>query len=462
MSLEVFISYSRVDLAFIVAFDDFLGKLGIATWFDKKSLRPGKKWEDVIQDEIRNSQVFLTCMSKAGMDKRGYFHVEQNLAAQAALRIPPEQLFIMPVVLGECDVPRQLRPYHVVNLVEPGAIEMLLLSLAEALDRPIKSHPGQVTTLRELLLEHLGAEGASNKEFEDRFMRTEDISFQDSAGLVERIANSSDASRLALLLKLRGLSFISFAERVTLPASTTILANTTSSSQFAIAGQVGGSATVTAAATGFQNGTLAVNVRPVLPPPPSVSSITPMSGIVGTLVRVGGTGFAQNHIISFGNRSVATTFVIATELQFRVPQRSVGNHNVMVANVIGPQSFALTAAVPIAAPSPISLLYGSNVTLSVTLPLAAPPGGVDLIVTAMPPAGVIQLAGRGSLNYSQGRLDSTVVITPQDVGSGTITVSGDDYTTASVPFTVSLGNPQCGARAGTGFQRGVELVNPPG
>ena len=197
---------------------------------------------------------------------------------------------------------------------------------------------------------------------------------------------------------------------------------------------------------------------PPIPPPSSVSSLTPTSGIVGILVSVGGAGFAASHAISFSNRSVATTFISSTELQFRVPQQPVGSHNVAVAGV-GPQSFSLTAGTLSVSPSPISLLYGSNVTLSVTLPLAAPPGGVDLTVMATS-AGIIQLAGQGRLNYSQGASNDTVLITPQDVGSATITISGDGYTTASIPFTVSLGTPQCGVRARA--QGGVEFVNPPG
>lgn len=137
MSQDVFISYSRVDLPFVERLNHFLTEAGVTTWFDRKSLLPGQKWEDVIDDEISQSRTFLTCLSKAAMDKKGYFHVEQHRASEAALRVPPEQLFILPVALGDCDVPRKLRQYHAVNLVEPGAIEMLLRSLSSALEREL-------------------------------------------------------------------------------------------------------------------------------------------------------------------------------------------------------------------------------------------------------------------------------------------------------------------------------------
>lgn len=212
MSLDVFISYSRVDQPFIVELDVFLTHLGISAWFDKKSLLPGKKWEDVIEDQIHVASVFLTCMSQAGLDKRGYFHVEQNLAVQAALRMPPEKLYIMPVTLGECTIPRQFRQYNVTNLAEAGSIEMLLLSLAEALERPIAADDSQVVALRRRLLEHVGIEGESNKDFESRLLEDE-VSFETSAGLIQRIANSADSQRLKLLLKLRAYPNMSYAEQ---------------------------------------------------------------------------------------------------------------------------------------------------------------------------------------------------------------------------------------------------------
>lgn len=216
MGQDVFISYSRADLPFVQRLNHFLVEAGVTTWFDQTSLLPGQKWEDVIDDEIAQSRTFLTCLSKAAMDKKGYFHVEQHRASEAALRVPPEQLFILPVALGDCDVPRKLRQYHTVNLVEPGAIEMLLRSLSSAVERELFAETDAVTKLRDALLAHLGAEGASNQEFVDRFMNTEEISFQDSMGLIERIANSNDPKRLGILLKLRAEAFLSYAEQAAL------------------------------------------------------------------------------------------------------------------------------------------------------------------------------------------------------------------------------------------------------
>jgi TIR domain len=213
MTYDVFLSYSRADEAFVGRLNEFLNDAGLKTWFDKSNLHPGQRWEEVIEDEIPRSRTFLTCLSKAGLDRRGHFMVEQHLATQAALRIPPGELFIIPVLLGDCEIPRSFRQYHIVNLIEPGAIETLLLSFSDALGHEVVAATEAVEALRQALIAHLGVEAASNEEYAERFLQTEELSFQDSVGLIERIANSWDPNRLALLLRLRGTPFLSYAEQ---------------------------------------------------------------------------------------------------------------------------------------------------------------------------------------------------------------------------------------------------------
>ncbi len=157
MSHNVFISYSRGDGAFVEQLNDFLTGAGVPTWFDRRDLLPGQKWEDIIADKIPTARVFLTCLSATAQDERGYFQVEKQLAAQAAMRVPSDQLFIVPVLLGECLLPRELRQYHTVNLVESGAIESLLSSLTEALERNISVAPDAIAELRSALQAHLSS-----------------------------------------------------------------------------------------------------------------------------------------------------------------------------------------------------------------------------------------------------------------------------------------------------------------
>lgn len=142
----------------------------------------------------------------------------------------------------------------------------------------------------------------------------------DAGGTVMASVTASSAPSNATTVNLASNS-----SRITLPASTTIAANQTSSAQLAIAGQVGGSASVTASAPGFQNGSITVNVRPV------ISSLSPSSGTPGTPVTVNGRGFASGASASFGGQAAATTFVSSSQLSTSVPNVGAGQHSVAVA-----------------------------------------------------------------------------------------------------------------------------------
>jgi hypothetical protein len=168
MATEVFISYSRGDGAFVEQLNRLLQTAGVSTWFDRVNLLPGMKWADVIDDEIPAARVFLACLSPTALDERGYFQVEQQLAAKAALHVPSDRLLVIPVLLSDCTLPRELRQYHTANLFEPGAIQALLSSISDALGRRVEASVESVTELRDALRKYIAAAGPfGSSEFTD-------------------------------------------------------------------------------------------------------------------------------------------------------------------------------------------------------------------------------------------------------------------------------------------------------
>jgi hypothetical protein len=207
------VSYGREDLPFVtklVAY--FKNTLGIKTWFDKDNLLPGVKWEEVIEDEIRQTKVLLLILSREPNERRGYFQKEQNDAMEAAKYVPSGQIFIIPTMLGECDIPRHLRQYHIENLAEEDGLTRLIQSLGIALEKKWEIDEMGVGELRETLEKHLGLDALTSTKLKEMFLKTEELSAQDSINIIQRIANSKDINRLKLLLELSTLDFISFAE----------------------------------------------------------------------------------------------------------------------------------------------------------------------------------------------------------------------------------------------------------
>ena len=208
---DVFVSYSRGDQPFVEQFVRSLQGAGVTTWFDLDDLLPGQKWENEIEDRIADAKIFLPFLSESGAQRRGYFQSEQVIALKAAMRVPSDQMYLMPVQLGSVAIPRDMPQYHAVDLSADGATEKVAQALSAALDRQVTISAEACSSLREALKYHLGYEAKTNKEFVASFMNP-DISVADSVALLERLANSRDSTRLATLLDLRANQNLSMAE----------------------------------------------------------------------------------------------------------------------------------------------------------------------------------------------------------------------------------------------------------
>lgn len=208
---EVFVSYSRVDQPYVEPFVRSLQKAGIRTWFDIDDLLPGQKWEDVIEDRIADSRIFLPVISESSAQRRGYFQSEQVLALRAAMRVPSDQIFLMPTLLGPVSVPREMRQYHAVDHCADGGLEKVAAALSEALEKRVVLSSETCTELRELARYQLKYEAKANESFVSQFLNP-DLAIADSIALLERLANSRDAHRLQTLLDLRRNVSLAMAE----------------------------------------------------------------------------------------------------------------------------------------------------------------------------------------------------------------------------------------------------------
>lgn len=148
---EVFISYGHPDLPVVKALVEFLRGLKIKVWFDKTNLLPGEQWDDVIQERISKSKVFLLCLSSKAIDRRGFYQKEIQLAMNTALTIPPNQLYLMPVRLDNLDfdhIPWKLRQYHISGLSDLNGINQLITALERTLNRSFKPSPESILRLQ--------------------------------------------------------------------------------------------------------------------------------------------------------------------------------------------------------------------------------------------------------------------------------------------------------------------------
>lgn len=114
--LKVFLSYASQDRPLVRELSRRLvGEGWIDTWVDEKSLLPGQDWRVKIEEAVEEADVVIICLSNHSVSKEGYVQKELRYAREIALEKPEETIFLIPLRLDECEVPRGLRFYQWVD-----------------------------------------------------------------------------------------------------------------------------------------------------------------------------------------------------------------------------------------------------------------------------------------------------------------------------------------------------------
>ena len=114
---QVFVAYAREDLAVAERLHGDLAMAGFSPWMDGARLLPGQNWPRAIESAIELSGFFIACFSENSVNKHGGFQVELRYALDCARRVPLDEIFIVPVRLDDCRVPRSIqRELHYIDL----------------------------------------------------------------------------------------------------------------------------------------------------------------------------------------------------------------------------------------------------------------------------------------------------------------------------------------------------------
>ena len=108
-------------------------KVGIDVWFDMENLLPGQDWENAIRQAILESDVIVICLSRQFNRLGGYRQKELKIALEKANLLSDNEIFIIPVRLEKCALPRRLRRWQCVDLFEVDGYRKLLQALRERL-----------------------------------------------------------------------------------------------------------------------------------------------------------------------------------------------------------------------------------------------------------------------------------------------------------------------------------------
>ncbi|NWJ45247.1 MAG: TIR domain-containing protein [Chloroflexi bacterium] len=128
--LQVFLCHSSGDKKMVhTLYNRLKAENWLDIWLDKEKLLPGQRWRDEIEKAVEQSHVILVCLSPESINKEGFVQYEIKIALDQADYMPEDRIFIIPLKLAECMIPRRLREWHWVNYYEVGAYEKLIKAL---------------------------------------------------------------------------------------------------------------------------------------------------------------------------------------------------------------------------------------------------------------------------------------------------------------------------------------------
>ena len=132
--LRVFVCHSSGDKPTVRELYRRLASEGwIDVWLDEEKLYPGQDWNYEIEKAVEDADAILVCLTKASVTKEGYVQRELRKILEEAETVPEGTIFIIPVRLDDCEIPRHLRTWQYANYFPPSerdkAYERLLVSL---------------------------------------------------------------------------------------------------------------------------------------------------------------------------------------------------------------------------------------------------------------------------------------------------------------------------------------------
>ena len=92
-----------------------LNESWIDPWLDEEKLLPGQDWDFEIEKTVEAADVVLVCLSSHSVSKEGYVQRELKFALDIALEKPEGTIFVIPLRLDDCLVPRRLRSWQYVD-----------------------------------------------------------------------------------------------------------------------------------------------------------------------------------------------------------------------------------------------------------------------------------------------------------------------------------------------------------
>lgn len=95
--LKIFLSYAHADSDGVGRIYQQLKDRGYRPWLDREDILGGEEWEPAIRRAIRESDLFVVCMSRHSLARRGVLQKEIKTALDVVEEKLDTDIFLIPV-----------------------------------------------------------------------------------------------------------------------------------------------------------------------------------------------------------------------------------------------------------------------------------------------------------------------------------------------------------------------------
>lgn len=132
--LRVFLCHASQDKRVVrELYSRLSAKTWIEPWLDEENLLPGQNWELEIESAVESSDVVIVCCSSNSVSKEGYVQRELKYVLDFALEKPDDSIFIIPLRLDNCEIPRRLRRWQYADFFPDSSIDRSIQRLLASL-----------------------------------------------------------------------------------------------------------------------------------------------------------------------------------------------------------------------------------------------------------------------------------------------------------------------------------------
>jgi len=114
--LRVFLCHASQDKPVVrELYQRLLAEGWIDPWLDEEKLLPGQEWDMEIEKAVESADVVIVFLSNNSVTKEGYIQRELRFALSVADYKPEGTIFLIPIRLDDCQMPRKLKTWQYID-----------------------------------------------------------------------------------------------------------------------------------------------------------------------------------------------------------------------------------------------------------------------------------------------------------------------------------------------------------